>query len=233
MKRLVWRGAALALCAASAAWATDDWQMWNTYAFKLPVIEKKVDLNGIFESRFRNDMDEFYRYHFYVGPDYYPYKWLTLGIQYANIQQKPEGGDFETEHRIMYFVTPKAKLSDFCMKESRLGDFSLSVQNRLDQRIRFYADHTYTWRYRLYPKLSYPVYKGEKLEVAPYAADAFYFPFEDSISFNENRLYGGLGFKLRKWLGLDLYYMWRTTRSGRGGPWTGNDVVGTSVCYNF
>ena len=233
MKGLVWCGAMLALCAASIALAADDWQMWNTYAFKLPVIKKKVDLNGIFETRFRDDMDEFYRYHFYVGPDYYPWKWLTLGIQYGNIQQKPEGGDFETEHRIMYFVTPKAQLSDFCMKGARLWDFSLSVHNWLYYFIVLCSYEIYTWRYKLYPKLSYPVYKGEKFEIAPYAADAFYFPLEDGISFNDNRVYGGLGFKLCEWLGLDFYYMWRVTRPGRGGDWTGHDTVGTSVCYNF
>jgi len=231
MKRLVC-GAMLALCAASVGWGADDWMMWNTYSFKLPVIKKKVDLNGIFETRFRDDMDEFFRYHFYVGPDYYPWKWLTLGIQYGNIQSG-DPGDFKTEHRIMYFVTPKVKLSDFCLEKLPLGDLNLSVQNRLDQRIRFYADHTCTWRYRFYPKLSYPVFKRKKLEIAPYVGDAFYFDFTNNIAFNQNRVYSGLTFKLFEYLNLDFYYMRYAERSGRGGDWTCSNVVGTGVAYNF
>lgn len=55
--------------------------MWNKYAFKLPLVKKKADLNASFETRFREDIDEFYRYQFYMGPDYHLYPWLTLGWQ--------------------------------------------------------------------------------------------------------------------------------------------------------
>jgi hypothetical protein len=233
MKMRLWYGVVLALCAGSVAWGADDWQMWNTYSFKLPVIKKRVDLNGIFETRFRDDMNEFFRYHFYVGPDYYPFKWLTLGFQYGNVQQKPVGGDFQTEHRFMYFVTPKFTLADLGLKDSPLSDFRFNLQNRLEWRHRSFYAFTNTWRYRFYPKLSYPVFKSEKLDISPYVGDAFYFPLEDNIAFNENRLYGGLTFKLYKQLGLDFYYMRQATRSGRGGDWTGNNVIGTAVSYDF
>ena len=112
-------------CSATALLADDDWQMWNDYAIKYPLIKNKVDMNGIFDTRFRNDMDEFFRYHFYVGPDYYPWKWLLLGFQYGNVEQKPAGGDFQTEHRFMWFVTPKFSLGfspylPVCRSSSRL-----------------------------------------------------------------------------------------------------------------
>ncbi len=233
MKRLAWLGAMLALCAASVGWAADDWQMWNDYAIKVPVIKNKVDMNGIFDTRFRNDMDEFYRYHFYVGPDYYPWKWLTLGFQYGNVQQKPVGGDFQTEHRFMWFVTPKFTLADLGLKDNPLGGFKFNIQNRLEWRHRDFYNLKNTWRYRLYPKVSYPVFKRDNLEISPYVGDAFYFPMERSIAFNENRLYNGLVFKLYKHLSLDFYYMNDNTRSGRGGDWTGANVLGSVVTYEF
>jgi len=232
MKRLAWCGAVLALCAASVGWGADDWRMWNTYSFKLPVIKKKVDLNGIFETRFRDDMDEFYHYHFYVGPDYYPWRWLILGMQYGNIQEG-EPGEFNTEHRLMFFVTPKFKLADLGVDKFALGNLSLNLQNRLDLRIRYYKDHVYTWRYRFYPKLSYPVFKSEKLTISPYVANAFYFDLTNNIAFNQNRVYGGLSFQFSKHLSFDWYYMRLAERSGRGGNWTGSNVCGTAVAYNF
>lgn len=231
MSRLLWC-VALSIALTSGAIAADDWNMWNKYSFKLPVIKKKLDLNGVFETRFREDMDELYRYNFYVGPDYHLYKWLTLGWQYGNVQEG-EPGEFHTEHRFMHFVTPKFKLRDFGVDRYGLGDFSLNLENRLDWRIRQKATFQNTWRYRFYPKLSYPVYKRERLEVAPYVADAFYFDFTDGIGFNQNRIYGGLTFKLFKHLNLDMYYMRLATRKGAGGDWTGGHVIGTGVGYNF
>jgi len=221
------------LCAASSARAADDWQMWNDFALKVPLIKDKLDLNGIYDMRFRDDMDEFYRYHFYVGPDYYPYKWLTLGLQYGNVQQKPVDVDFQTEHRFMYFVTPKFTLGDVGLEKPVLKDLKFTLQNRLEWRIRHYAAFEDTWRYRFYPKISYPVYKGEKLDVSPYVGDAFYFPLDDGIYFNENRLYSGLVFKLYKHLSFDFYYMYDNTRPGRGGDWTGANVLGSMVTYEF
>ncbi|MEI6632205.1 MAG: DUF2490 domain-containing protein [Chlamydiota bacterium] len=221
------------LCAASSARGADDWMMWNDFAVKVPLIKDTLDLNGIYDMRFRDDMDEFYRYHFYVGPDYYPWKWLTLGLQYGNVQQKPEGGDFQTEHRFMGFVTPKFTLGDIGLEKPVLKDLKFTLQNRLEWRIRHYAAFKDTWRYRFYPKLSYPIYKGEKLDVSPYVGDAFYFPLEDSIYFNENRIYSGLVFKLYKHLSLDFYYMYDDTRKGRGGDWTGGNVLGSVVTYEF
>ncbi|MCX6357939.1 MAG: DUF2490 domain-containing protein [Candidatus Aureabacteria bacterium] len=225
--------AILLACAALPALGADDWQMWNTYGFKLPVIKKKLDLNYSMDTRFRDDMDEFFRYHFYIGPDYHMRKWLTLGIQYGNIQQKPVDGEFQTEHRIMYFVTPKFKLADLGIERYGLGDLNISFQNRLDQRIRHYADHTYTWRYRIYPKLSYPVYTCKYITVSPYVADAFYFDFTDNIAFSMNRLYSGLNFKVFGQIGIDFYYMRLAERSGRGGPWNGSNVLGTGLAYEF
>lgn len=221
------------LCASASAQEQGDWQMWNDFALKVPLIKDRLDLNGIYDMRFRDDVDEFYRYHFYVGPDYYPWKWLTLGLQYGNVQQKPEGGEFQTEHRFMYFVTPKFSLGDVGIDAPVAKDLKLTLQNRLEWRHRSYADFVDTWRYRFYPKVSYPIYKGGKLDVSPYVGDAFYFPLEDSIYFNENRIYSGLVFKLYKHLSLDFYYMYDVTRKGRGGDWNCANVLGSVATYEF
>ncbi|MDD5557087.1 MAG: DUF2490 domain-containing protein [bacterium] len=228
---MLW-GAALLLCAAPAARAADDWNMWNSYAFKLPVVERRLDLRGSFETRFRDDMDEFFRYHFYIGPDYHPSRWLTLGWQYGNVQEGAPG-DFHTEHRFMHFLTPKFKGKDVGLKDTPLGDLSVSLQNRLEWRIRHHKDHLHTWRYRFYPKVSYPVYKGERVEVSPYVADAFYFDLADGAAYNQNRVYGGLSFRILGRVDLDLYYMRLATRSGAGGDWTGGHILGSGITYTF
>lgn len=233
MRRAIACGTLCLLCVCTTARANDDWRMWNDFALKVPLIKGRLDLNGIYDMRFRDDMDEFYRYHFYVGPDYHACKWLTLGLQYGNIQQKPEDGEFQTEHRFMYFVTPKFSLGDVGLDRPVVKEFKLTLQNRLEWRIRHYAAHEDTWRYRLYPKLSYPLYKGEKLDISPYVGDAFYFPLDDSIYFNENRIYSGLVFRLCTHLSLDFYYMYDSTRSGRGGEWTGANVLGSVATYEF
>jgi hypothetical protein len=232
MTRRVMIGAVAALCAATSAFAADDWRMWNTYSFKLPLVKNRVDLNASMDTRFRDDMDEFYRYHFYVGPDFLLNKFLTMGWQYGNIQEG-DPGDFHTEHRFMHFLTPKFKLKDLGLKDSPLGDFSFNLQNRLDWRFRYFKEHKNTWQYRFYPKVSYPVYKGEKLEISPYVGDAFYFDLTNGIAFRQNRIYSGLAFKLFKHLTLEWYYMRLAERSGRGGPWDCSHVIGTVANYAF
>ena len=232
MKRSLLFGLILSLALCSAAGAADDWQMWNKYQFKLPVIKNKLFLKGTFETRFRDDVDEFYRYHFYIGPYYKLYKWLTVGCEYGNIQSG-DPGDFHTENRLMYYVTPKFSMSDLGVDKWLLGPLTLTLQNRVDWRIRYYTSHVNTWRYRIYPKFSYPVLKTEKLTISPYVGDAFYFDFTNGIGYNQNRIYGGLGFTLFKDVGLNLYYMRLTTRSGNGGDWTGSHIIGTGAAYDF
>ncbi len=232
MKRWILLGLALTFIVPSMTMAADDWQMWNDYKFSLPLIEKKLFLKGTFTTRFRDDLDEFFRYHFYIGPDYKPFKWLTLGYHYGNIQSG-NPGDFHTEHRFMHYVTPKFSFSDIGLDKYYLGPLTLTLQNRLEWRIRYHATYKNTWRYRIYPKISYPIYKTEKLTISPYTGNAFYFDFTNNIAFNQNRIYGGLSFNLFKHVGLDLYYMRMVSRSGSGGDWTGAHVIGTGVAYNF
>jgi hypothetical protein len=157
---------------------------------------------------------------------------LTVGLQYGNIQEG-DPGDFHTEHRFMYFITPKFKLSDLGMERWKLGPTTVTLENRLDWRIRHYKPHVQTWRYRFKPELAYPVYNTEKLTVSPYVSDAFYFDFTDGIGFNQNRIYGGLKLALLKHIKLGFYYMRKLDRSGNGGPWTGTNVLGTSAGYDF
>ncbi|HOE27055.1 MAG: DUF2490 domain-containing protein [Candidatus Aureabacteria bacterium] len=233
MKRgIVIAGAAAILAVRATVCAGDDWKMWNKYAFKLPLVKKKADLNASFETRFREDIDEFYRYQFYMGPDYHLYPWLTLGWQYGNIQEG-EPGEFRTEHRFMHFVTPRFKLRDLGIERHGLGDLACTLENRLDWRIRPHKAHRNSWQYRIYPKISYPIVKRERFQISPFVADAFYFDLADGIAYRQNRIYGGLSFKLLAHLNLDVYYMRLAERAGRGGDWDGGHVIGTGVSYAF
>lgn len=232
MKRAVITSLILASVLCSAAPAADDWKLWNKYKINYSVIPKKLIMHGVFETRFREDVDEFYRYHFYVGPEYYLYKWLSVGAVYGNIQTGLPG-DFHTEHRFMYFVTPKFTMKDLGIDGYGLGPLKLSVPNRVDWRIRHHRDHVMTWRYVITPKLSYPVIKTEKFTLSPYVANRWYFDLTDGIGYNQNRIYAGLAFKLYKHVGLDTYYMRLASRSGNGGDWTGSHVIGTGLAFNF
>jgi hypothetical protein len=223
---------AFVTAAATSVCSADDWQMWNKYNIGVPVIKDKLFIKGTFETRFRDDLDEFFRYHFYIGPDYKLYKWLTLGLRYGNIQSG-DPGDFHTEHRLMQYVTPKFKLADLGVQKYYLGPLTLNLENRLDWRIRHDKEYVYTWRYRIYPKFSYPVYKTEKLTISPYVGNAFYFDFTDGIAYNQNRIYAGLSFKMLQHIGMGFYYMRLASRSGSGGPWTGAHVIGTQLGYDF
>ena len=218
--------------AHSWAMAADDWETWNNYSFKLPPIKKNLCLKGAFETRFRDDLDEFYRYQFEMGPDYKLFTWLTLGFYYRIIEEG-DPGEFQTEHRFIQQVTPEFGLKDIGIDRYRLGPLKISLQNRLEWRIRHYKDHVQTWRYRFYPKVSYPVFKTEKLTISPYVGNAFYFDFTNNVAFNQNRLYNGLSFKMFKHVVLDLYYMRLAKRSGRGGDWDGSHVIGTGLGYVF
>lgn len=232
MKRVVAVALMTVFGVAGRVSASDDNHLWNKYTFKLPLAGKKLSLNGAFETRFREDMNEFFRYHFYIGPDYKPCKWLTLGMQYGNIQSG-DPGDFTTEHRFMYFVTPKFSLSDLGMDACRLGPLTLTLQNRLDWRIRENRDHVHTWRYRIYPKLSYPLITTENYTISPYVGNACYFDFTDNTAFNQNRTYAGFSAKIHDHVSLNLYYMRLNTRSGSGGSWTGANIFGTGLGYEF
>ena len=216
----------------TSAFGADDWGMRNEYSFRIPVFKDRLDLNASMHTRWRDDMDEFYRYGFYAGPDFHLGRHLAAGVRYGNIQEG-EPGEFRTEHRLRQLLTPKFKLEDLGGGDSLLGAMSFALQNRLDLRIRRHADHENTWKYRFYPKVSYPVYKAEKIAISPYAGNAFYFDLTDGIAYNENKTYGGLSFRLFKQFTVDCYYMRSVERNGAGGPWTGRHWVGTAVNFEL
>ena len=233
MRKIFICGIAFFLGAPLAAGGADDWGTWNDYAFRVPIKKEKLYLKSSFQTRFRKDLDEFYYYHFYFGPEYKPLKWLMLSAQYANVNSGPPG-DFRTEHRPMFFVTPSFSMADLGVdKNGYLGPLTLQLQNQLWWRIRPYAAHTQTWRYSIFPTLSYPVLKTEKLTISPYAGNDFYYDLTNNIGYNENRLYGGFRVRLFKKVVVNLFYMRRAFRPGRGGDWDGSHVVGTGLLLDF
>ena len=231
MKKLIICGLACLIAAPTAARA-DDWGTWNDYAFRLPVIKKRLSLKGSFQTRFRDNLDEFYYYHFYVGPEYKPLKWLMLSVQYANVQSG-EPGDFHTEHRPMLFVTPRFSLAELGVEDNRLGPLTFQFENQLWWRIRNFAIHKQTWRYSIYPLITYPVLKTEKLTLSPYAGNNFFFNLDNNIGYNENRLYGGFTVRFFEKVVINLYYMRLAFRPGRGGDWAGSNVIGTGMLLDF
>jgi hypothetical protein len=232
MKKKIISYILLFLTGSATAWSHDDWGTWNNYAFRLPLIEKKLMMRGAFQTRFRNDLDEFYYYHFQIGPEYRPVRWLTLCFLYWNVESGAPG-DFHTEHRPTYIAIPAFSLADLGMDKWRLGPLALSIQNQLWERIRHYYKHHQTWRYSVFPRLSYPAIKTESICISPYTGNDFYFSLENGIGYNENRLYGGITVKIAKHTVLDFYYMRRADRPGRGGDWAWSNIIGTGILVDF
>ena len=233
MRTLVICIVAFVLATPLAAMGADDWGTWNDYALRLSIIEEKLYLRGSFQTRFRDDLNEFFYYHFYFGPEYKPLKWLTLSAQYGNVTSGAPG-DFHTEHRPMFFVTPSFSLADLGIdREGPLGPLNLQLQNSLWWRIRPYAAHEQTWRYSIFPTLSYPILRTEKLVVSPYVGNDFYCDFTNGMTYDENRLYGGCRFRLFKKVVLNLFYMRRSLRPWSGGEWTGSHIIGTGLLLEF
>lgn len=74
------------LCSTcSVAWGGDSWDMWNAYFVNVPLLEKEgLSWFTLFETRFRDDITDFYRYHFYLGPVYKTWQVLTL-YEHVNV----------------------------------------------------------------------------------------------------------------------------------------------------
>ncbi len=207
----------------------DEWRLWNSYDVKFPLIKDKIYWDTYLETRWGDDVSRLDNYRFYLGPEFKVNKWLDVATKYGIVEKWSD--EWNTEHRFMLYATPKCKLSYFGVDKFGLGDLSIKLGNRLAWRITHYADHTYTWRYRFFPTISYPLIKTEKLTLSPYVSNYFYFNLANGIEYQYNRTYAGVSLKLLKHVALKFYYMRLYTKSA--GEWIPSNVVGTSVGYAF
>jgi len=228
--------ALLMLLACSGGWATEPSEMWNTYSVDFPLLkDRSVYWETLFETRFNDDMSHLFHYQFYIGPMWKCSKYLDLGIKYGYIEEE-KAGEFELENRMMLYIRPRCRLSDLGVT-TWPGKISLTLENRVDFQWRSSMDPCFSWRFRVYPSVSYPVYESEELTITPYLRQAVYFQFADGLSediyVSQLRTYAGVSLLIYQHTTISVYYMWHESRSKPDAEWKGCNILGTTIGYRF
>jgi len=204
------------LTAKLYAYDDGDFQVWNT---DVEEIQLNKDLKLAFEQEFRwgGSAKDFYYQHYDLGFFYNLQKYLNVGAGYRHILSKSKG-KFLVENDPYITATLLWDLEGF-----KFDDRSRLEYNHFD-----YKDDT--WRYRNKLTVKAP-WKFTKLEIQPFAADEIFILFDDGQRLSENRSTAGLSMNITKNLKGEVYYMFRTVKSGL--KWTDTNVLGTKLKLAF
>ncbi|MDD5465824.1 MAG: DUF2490 domain-containing protein [Candidatus Omnitrophica bacterium] len=213
---LVAIGLILLLLANAYAYDDGDFQVWNT---DVEEIQLKKDLKLAFEQEFRwgDNASEFYYQHYDVGLTYNLNKYWSAGGGYRHVLNKSKD-KFLVENEPYVTAT----------FASQFAGFKYDDRSRLEYNHFDYKDDT--WRYRNKLTVKAP-WKFTKLEIQPFAADEIFILFDDGQRLSENRTTAGLAMNIAKNLKGEVYYMFRTVKSGL--KWTDTNVLGTKLKLVF
>lgn len=161
---------------------------------------------------------------FIVGPrfSYRAQPWLDLGVGYVYIDVRNlNSGNWRSQHRLELEFNPYYMLTD---------TIRFQFRNRLEARwiedrdpVSYRSRH----RFALSKKL------GFKWLKSVYCNNEFFYRY-DLDQYNENRAVPiGLGFKLNKHLGLNLFYMIQSVQVGKTDEWNHNHILGTHLKIKF
>jgi hypothetical protein len=202
------------VCLASS---DGDFEYWSKASVAFD-IDKDWTLTFEEEFRLRDGGGNLYRHHSDLGLVYKSFAdWIDFGFNYRQIFEKDSKGEWRPENRPHLNVTLKG----------RLFDLDLSDRSRLEYRDR--ENQTDVWRYRNMFSVISPL-EFTELKLKPYLADEVFISL-DGEGYNINRLYSGVSFKLTKSIGVGIYYLWQSTKSGSG--WIDTNVIGTQVKFRF
>jgi len=206
----------LSFIGTSFAFDDGDFQYWNTESISYKINDEwKMKLEE--EFRFGDDASDFYYQHSDLGATYKGLAdWLEVGLNFRLIFEE-DGDSWLHEYRPHLNATLKYKLEDF----------KLSNRGRMEFRVKQKGDDS--WRYRNKFTIKYPV-MIEKIKFSPYIADEIFMDF-DIGELNRNRLYGGIDFELPKYLKLDIFYLWQTSKKSK--HWINYHVLGTKLKLSF
>jgi len=202
------------VCLASS---DGDFEYWSSVGFDFDIDK---DWTVIFEEEFRlgDGAGNLYWHHSDLGLVYKGLAdWIDFGFNYRQIFEKDSKGQWRPENRPHLNVTLKG----------RLFDLDLSDRSRLEYRDR--ENQTDVWRYRNMFSVTSPL-EFTELKLKPYLADEVFISL-DGAGYHMNRLYSGVSFKLAKNIGVGIYYLWQSTKSGGG--WIDTNAIGTQVKFNF
>ncbi|MDO8488513.1 MAG: DUF2490 domain-containing protein [Candidatus Omnitrophota bacterium] len=218
MKRivLVAIGAVLFLSVKAHAYDDGDFQIWNT---DVEEIQLKKDLKLVFEQEFRwgDNASEFYYQHYDLGLFYSLNKYWSVGGGYRHVLNKSKG-KFLVENEPYIAATFADQFAGF-----KYDDRSRLEYNHFD-----YKDDT--WRYRNKLTVKAP-WKFTKLEFQPFVAEELFILFDDGQRLNESRSTAGLAMSIIKNLKGEIYYMFKTTKSGL--KWIDTNVLGAKLKLSF
>lgn len=215
----------------------DSLDLWNAYTVDFPLLKNRtLSWSTLFETRFRDDISDFYRFQFYLGPVYDACENLSLSIRYGYIDEEKDE-TFQSENRFMLYLVPGLRLSDLGIEGWHLGGLSVRCEIRLDFRFRPSMDETFSWRFRLVPSASYPVRISRHVQLKPVVKQAVYMDFEDGLSrdpyVGQTRTVAGIAAEFHEHFRVSLSYIWLNQRSGPGEDWDGSNVIQTGLGYTF
>lgn len=215
-KILIAIGLILLLSADSYAYKDGDFQVWNT---DVEEIQLNKDLKLSFEQEFRwgDNASEFYYQHYDAGLSYNLNRYWSVGGGYRHVLNKSKG-KFLIENE-PYVVATFA---------SQFAGFKYDDRSRIEYNHFDYKDDT--WRYRNKLTIKAP-WKFTKLEIQPFIADELLILFDDGQRLSENRAAAGLAMSITKNLKGEIYYMFRSAKSGL--KWTDTNVLGTKLKLAF
>lgn len=210
--------AALVAVMYSEAGASDfanGFQWWSDIDFEVPMSRH---WSVIYQQEFRMGEDgrTLYYFHSDIGLIYEGLaEWLGVGLNYRQVYQKDDAGDFQPENRPHLNVVVK----------DSLGRIRWSNRSRVEYRDRTTGEDT--WRYRNLTTLRLPV---ELLGFEPYVADEVFIN-TDGTGYAANRLYAGGTLALGRNVEFDLYYLWESSPANGG---TDNiQALGTALAFRF
>lgn len=199
----------------SYALAKDDWQYWNEFQFKRS-IKDNLDLRLKTEQRLRDDFTDLFLINFEVGLIFKPSKHFEFGPLYKFEHEKSLSGQKTDENRVSLEGTVKWWF----------GDFKFSNRHRVNYRN---ISGKESWRYRIKLKIAHPI-EFRNFSITPFISDeVFYDTVPDKL--NQNRFSIGFSKQLTDNLGLEIYYLLKSKRTG--GDWAEVDVLGATLSISF
>lgn len=199
----------------AVAYDDNDRQFWSTVAAQKQLNDKCMIIAEE-ETRFADDFNKFVYQAEDIGIAYKFFDWLSMSGNFRYIVQE-NGSSWEHEARPHVNLT----LAKDVLK------FNLSNRSRFEYR---YLTRTKdSERYRNLTQII--LLSGwSRFKISPFVREEAFFN-TDQDNYNQNRLSGGVGFRLLEKIKSELYYMWRTDKSV--GKWTDANVMGVKLQLLF
>lgn len=199
------------------AFAQDDgdWQIWNSVSAEKSLNED-VRMTLEEETRFGDDFNRFIYQAFDIGLVRSATDWLDLGFNFRYMIED-DAGHWEHESR-PHFNAILKYISQ-----------NLELFNRSRFEYRYMTRTKDTWRYRNLSAVKLPL-NWTRLKISPNIKEEIFVNF-DQDDLNENRLSGGLEFKLLKGWDGEIFYL-RKSYEYRS-KWTQTNVIGVKVKFSF